>query len=106
VISLEGLEEGVELGGLRILRVGTGVNLRRLGVSLARYLVPKRRHSATSLYPCGFPVLDEIDTVFTGKMDPNKEGKSSGCFPEWLRLRITLDPRRHPCRRAKASFLR
>jgi hypothetical protein len=23
----------------------------------ARYLVPKRRHSATSLYPCGFPAI-------------------------------------------------
>ena len=35
VRSLQGLEEGVELGGLRILRIGTGVNLRRLGVNLA-----------------------------------------------------------------------
>ena len=23
----------------------------------SRYLVPKRRHSATSLYPCGFPAI-------------------------------------------------
>ena len=32
--SLQGHEEGVELGGLRILRIGMGVTLRRLGVSL------------------------------------------------------------------------
>src|SRR5208282_3122749 len=31
----QGLQEDVELGGLRILRIGTGVNLRGIGVSLA-----------------------------------------------------------------------
>src|SRR4029077_5466786 len=35
VIGFQGFNEGVELGGLRILRIGTGVNLRGFGVSLA-----------------------------------------------------------------------
>ena len=45
VISLQGLEEDVELRGLRALRIGTGVNLRRLGISLATDLL----HSAVSV---------------------------------------------------------